>query len=74
MTVYELIQELVQHDADADVVIDFTPKDFVVTVDSGLAEGDDMKIEVEECNGSDLSFNTFSYERYSKVHIEVKED
>lgn len=74
MTAYELIQKLVQYDADKEVVIDFTPKDFDVTVDSGLSEGDDMKVEMNECNGSNLSLNTFSYERHSRVHIECEED
>ncbi len=74
MTVYELIQELVQQDPNKEVVIDFTPKNFEVTVDSGLTEGDDMTVEMNECSGSDLSLNTYSHERHSKVHIEVEED
>jgi hypothetical protein len=74
MTVYELIQELVQYDANKEVVIDFTPRDFDVTVDSGLTEGDDMTIEMNECSGSDLSLSTLKFENHRRVHIEVEED
>lgn len=74
MTVRELIKELIEFDIDNEIVIDFTPKDIDVTVDSGLTEGDDMKIEMNECNGTDISLNTYRHENHRRVHIEVKED
>ena len=74
MTVYELMQELVQYSADAEVVIDFTTNATDVDIEEDKAEGDTITVDGEEKTGTDIGLNTYAYERYQKVHIEVEED
>ena len=74
MTVYELIQELAQHDADREVVFDFTTKDSDVELEEDKPEGSTVIVDGEEKTGTDCNVTTFSYEGHKKVHIEIEED
>ncbi len=73
MTVYELIQELVQHDADKEVVIDFTTKDQNIELENDYNEGDEVVVTGEEKTGTEIGITTYRYDGY-KVHIVVEED
>lgn len=74
MTVYELIQELVQEDAGKEIVLNFKTKDIDVEVEEGQVEGDKITVDGEEKTSTDISINTYSFERHRKVHIECEED
>jgi len=69
MKVYEMIQELVRHDPDAEVIIDFTTKE-----DSCECEcGKETDFEREEKTSTDLTVVKRSNEFY-KVHIICEEN
>lgn len=52
MTVYEMIQELAQYEADTEVEVNVTTDDYIATVevDEDVAEGEeaDVKIDIDE--------------------------
>lgn len=74
MTVRELIQELIECDMDAEVVIDFTTKDTEIELDDDKSHGDIVNVPGEEKSGTDIEIVTYRHESYRKVHIEVEED
>lgn len=70
MTVYEMIQELAQYDADTDVEINVTTDDYETTVeveeDVKDGEGTDVKLDIDE----DIEdFDIDDYKKYTGKRI-----
>lgn len=70
MTVYEMIQELAQYDADLDVEINVTTDDYETTVeveeDVKDGEGTDVKLDIDE----DIEdFDIDDYKKYTGKRI-----
>lgn len=78
MTVYEMIQELAQYDADLDVEINVTTDDYETTVEveEDVKDGEetDVKIDIDE----DIEdFDIEEYKRYSgkktiRINVELR--
>jgi hypothetical protein len=70
MTVYEMIQELAQYDADLDVEINVTTDDYETTVEveEDVKDGEetDVKLDIDE----DIEdFNIDDYKKYTGKRI-----
>jgi hypothetical protein len=70
LKVYELIQELAQHNADAEVIIDFEfPTDIAICP---LCGGEYET--VNKVSGMVTKVDTADYDRWRAIHLICKED
>lgn len=78
MTVYEMIQELAQYDADTDVEVNvFTDDDYetTVTVEEDVKDGEetDAKIDIDEdINDFDIDEYTWGGKKVVRINVELK--
>lgn len=78
MTVYELIQELAQYDADMEVQVNVAADDYetTVTVEEDVKDGEetDVKVDIDE-DIEDFDIEEYKYyngKKVVKINVELK--
>lgn len=75
MTVYEMIQELAQYDADTEVEIDVIANDYEMTVEveEDVKDGEetDVKVNIDD-DISDFDIDEYEWGRKKVVRINVE--
>ena len=78
MTVYEMIQELAQYEADTEVEVNVTTDDYIATVevDEDVSEGEETDVKVDIDKDID-DFDIDDYRKYTgkkvvRINVELK--
>ena len=78
MTVYEMIQELAQYEADTEIEVNVTTDDYIATVevDEDVSEGEETDVKVDIDKDID-DFDIDDYRKYTgkkvvRINVELR--